>query len=92
MEISGIDDRKIGTSFQLVVFNESSLIQRSLIPIRSLEEAFTYNIMNTTLLMFYFNEDDIWTVRKETFSLTDLLKDCEEVKEYAKQYFPEFSI
>jgi len=92
ISIVGIDNPQEGTYFQLEIFKETSLLPTSRLPLFGLEQAFKYNMLTAPLMLFYFDEDNNWQQRKDSYIIKQLLKDCVEVQEYAKVYFPEFVI
>jgi len=89
---SGLTDKYNGTAFQLEIFKESGLIPTSLIPLTPLEQAFRCNIMNISIEMFYWEDDKVYKKRDQAFSLKTLLKDCAEVREFARLHFPQFTV
>jgi len=75
----------------LVLFKETALIPKSYIHVSALEEHFRYGLLNYDLKITPYNEKDRQDKNTE-YNLKTLLKECPEIREYARQYFPEYII
>lgn len=76
----------------LYIFEHTSLIDTSFIPVSFLEECFKYNKLDTSIKIHYWNEENRYKTRDTSYTLKELLQDCDEVKEFAKLYYPEYAI
>lgn len=86
------ESKLIGTRFYLTVFEHTPLIDTSLIPLETLENAFKHNITDSKIRMFYWDSKDLLVLRENSFNLKDLLSSCKEIQLFAEKYFPQFVI
>lgn len=80
-----------GQMLYLELFAESGIVSTSYIPVSVLEHALRYNILDTKLIVLQKVKDKFEKVTVD-FTIRNLLKECPEVREYARIYFPEHYI
>ena len=80
-----------GQVLYLELFAESGIVSTSYIPVSVLEHALRYNILDTKLIVLQKVKDKFEKVTVD-FTIRNLLKECPEVREYARIYFPEHYI
>lgn len=80
-----------GQALYLELFAESGIVSTSYIPVSFLEHALHYNILDAKLTVLQKVKDNFENVTVD-FTIRDLLKECPEVREYARIYFPEHYI
>jgi len=81
-----------GTTIHLMVFEHTELKPTSFIPIEELDLCFRYNITNTKLTLFYFDDEGYRKCREERYNLNVLINECAEVREFANKHYPEFVV
>lgn len=75
----------------LKVFEHTSLVRSCHIEVIILEQFFKYGLLNAPLTFSYW-EDGKDIKLEQQYTLNELLRDCEEIREYARIYFPEYAI
>jgi len=88
----GTRSKADGVNYYLEVFAKTSLQETQFIELGLLQIMFSHRIMNMPITLHGENSDGNISVMEKEFTLTELLADCEEVCEYAREFHPEFVV
>lgn len=81
-----------GQTIYLGVFHHTGLVQPSFIDVTVLDMAMKLRIKFIDLQLVYWDDEGKYQVRENSYDLRTLLKECKEVQEYCRMYYPELAI
>lgn len=81
-----------GQTIYLGVFHHTGLVKPSFVDVGTLDMAMKLRIKNIDLQLVYWDDENKYQVRENSYDLRTLLKECKEVQEYCRQHYPELAI
>ena len=76
----------------LKCFIESSIVPTCYIPVDYLSDCLKYGILSAVVTVTEQKNSDNYEFSNDKYKIGQLLKECPEVREFARQYYPEHVI